>query len=42
MAGKGNLPRLITSGFSEHSENYEVFCAMYTNILPSNIKISTA
>jgi hypothetical protein len=28
--------------FSEHSENYEVFCAMYNKILSSNIKITIA
>jgi hypothetical protein len=33
--------KLITSGFSEHSENYAVFGAIYIKIISSNIKITT-
>ncbi len=41
QAAKGNPRKLITSGFSERSANYEMFCAMYIKILSSNIKITT-
>jgi hypothetical protein len=37
QAAKGNGWKLISSGFSEHSANYEMFCAMYNKVLSSNI-----
>jgi hypothetical protein len=30
QAAKRNPWKLLTNGFREHFENYEVFCAMYT------------
>jgi hypothetical protein len=42
QADKGNWWKLISSGFSEHSANYEMFCAVYNKVLSSNIKITTA
>jgi hypothetical protein len=40
QTAKGNLQKLITSSFSEHSANYAVFSVVYIKILSSNIKIT--
>jgi hypothetical protein len=41
QTAKGKTRKLITCSFSEHSENYAGFGAMYIKILSSNIKITT-